>query len=525
VRANRYLTGAVILLAAALRLAGIDFGLPLRLHPDEPHLVGLAQRMLGTGDLNPHFFHWPALQIYLVAASGRLGTLAGWVESRTDFLLTGRILSAAMGTATVAFTMAIADRIWRDRAISLLTGVFIATALLHVRCSHYATIDVAATFWLTFGLWWVAVNRERDEPVLLAYFAAGLAFGLAVASKYNTVLIIPVVMVWSAYWSRSRGFLPVVLAPTSIVIGAVIAFVATNPYSLLDAERFASGLSDLMRHYNDPIAHPRNQGDSNLSFNLYTLFAGEYGGLALSMAAVGLGVLIARERRLDLYLLAGFPLLTYLYLSFQMANFARNLIPLIPFLAVASAHGTAFLARSALSLGHPGKRIRDSVVFGVGLLACLPGLVASAHFDALLIAKDTRETASEWLAQHLPTGSRVALGAEYWANPTIPHGVRSAKLGLPNHPLAYYRAEGFDYLIMNSISYDAYVEYPDRRPEEREAYAQLERELASEARLCAEFEGPRARAPINDELPNPRIRIFALNGTCPDADLGPPPTR
>src|SRR6187399_3320663 len=53
----------VLILAGGLRLVGIDFGLPLQLHPDEWSQVNSARRMLG-GDLNPHFFRYPSLTIY-----------------------------------------------------------------------------------------------------------------------------------------------------------------------------------------------------------------------------------------------------------------------------------------------------------------------------------------------------------------------------------------------------------------------------------------------------------------------------
>jgi hypothetical protein len=50
-------------LGLALRLIGIDFGLPLQLHPDEWSQVEIARGMLG-GDLNPHFFRYSSLTIY-----------------------------------------------------------------------------------------------------------------------------------------------------------------------------------------------------------------------------------------------------------------------------------------------------------------------------------------------------------------------------------------------------------------------------------------------------------------------------
>ena len=43
-------------------------GAPFVYHPDEPDLVGRAVNMIISGDLNPHWFHWPTLLTYLYAA-------------------------------------------------------------------------------------------------------------------------------------------------------------------------------------------------------------------------------------------------------------------------------------------------------------------------------------------------------------------------------------------------------------------------------------------------------------------------
>ena len=56
----------ILLLAFALRLDHIGFGLPQRLHPDEWKQVEIARRM-AQGDLNPHFFRYPAGFMYLLA--------------------------------------------------------------------------------------------------------------------------------------------------------------------------------------------------------------------------------------------------------------------------------------------------------------------------------------------------------------------------------------------------------------------------------------------------------------------------
>src|SRR5579862_5666583 len=58
----------IVVVGALLRLFPIWFGLPyLRARPDEETALAHALEVL-QGHLNPHFFHWPSLTFYVLAA-------------------------------------------------------------------------------------------------------------------------------------------------------------------------------------------------------------------------------------------------------------------------------------------------------------------------------------------------------------------------------------------------------------------------------------------------------------------------
>jgi len=83
------LIGIITAVALAVRLYGLDFGLPSVYHPDEHWVINTPMRM-GMGDLNPHFFYWPgSLLFYIVfALYGAFfiaGKLFGIFASADDF--------------------------------------------------------------------------------------------------------------------------------------------------------------------------------------------------------------------------------------------------------------------------------------------------------------------------------------------------------------------------------------------------------------------------------------------------------
>lgn len=147
---EKSLISFVLLGAFFLRFWDVFFGLSGVYHPDEPISVGIISRMLSTRDLNPHFFDWGSLYFYYL-------------------------------------TYLCARKIYHDSKTSVLAGLFLAFCFLHVRCSHYMTVDITTTFFLMFSLWLILIAYERNS--IFSYVVAGLVTGAAVATKYNTVVL------------------------------------------------------------------------------------------------------------------------------------------------------------------------------------------------------------------------------------------------------------------------------------------------------------------------------------------------
>ena len=129
-----------LLIALAVRLWGIGFGLPLAsARPDETQIAGPAVGYL-TGNLEPPFFQWPALFQYIVAVAyvvfalvtrpfGGYATLAAFAESRrqslTVFLLIPRLLVVVLAVVTVWWLFNIGRRRF-GAAVGHVAALFLA---------------------------------------------------------------------------------------------------------------------------------------------------------------------------------------------------------------------------------------------------------------------------------------------------------------------------------------------------------------------------------------------------------------
>src|SRR5919197_4814885 len=169
-RRDRVLVVLLLAFCGVLRFWALGFGLPHDFaRPDEEKLIGAALGIF-QGDPNPHFFLYPTLFIYAIAAAYAVlfgvERLAGLTTSQASFLaqaaadptllhLVPRLLSAAAGAATIPILFLAAREVSSTRA-ALIASALLSVAFLHVRDSHFGVTDVPVTF-LTVCAFWAAV--------------------------------------------------------------------------------------------------------------------------------------------------------------------------------------------------------------------------------------------------------------------------------------------------------------------------------------------------------------------------------
>ena len=123
--------------AGAIRLVGIEYGLPFPLlNPNEADVVPRAWRMTHGGGLDPGWFDYPTLLIYVLAP------FQNWADEPS--YLAARLVLVALALAGVAAAW------WPGgRAYGLLAGFVAAAATavatVHVEYSRMAVTDVPLT--------------------------------------------------------------------------------------------------------------------------------------------------------------------------------------------------------------------------------------------------------------------------------------------------------------------------------------------------------------------------------------------
>jgi hypothetical protein len=184
------------LLALALNLAGIGWGLPSRFHPDEKADVVAA--MVREGRLLPDSYVNPSLPLLLTApfVAAQRATL-GEDHPWGDPLLLARALSALAGAGAVLVLGFAAARL--DPLAGRLAPFFLALAPGVVNLSHFATPEA----WLLLGAATVLLLSLRHAEGLSPAWALGLALGLAASTKYTAAALAAPAL--AAAWLRPRA--------------------------------------------------------------------------------------------------------------------------------------------------------------------------------------------------------------------------------------------------------------------------------------------------------------------------------
>jgi len=518
-----------VVLGLILRVWGLGFGLPFIYHYDE-HLIVNAALNLGRGVIsNPLIMPGLSNVLFLEYALYYVSRLlSGVVTSPAEFAalyradpsvfyLLGRITVAVLSTLSIPLVWNLGRQCY-GKTVGNLAAIVLAVSFLHVRDSHYSVPDTVMPVFLLIALILAlrgcASCRVRD--VALAAFAGGAA----TAMKWSAIAVfvpisVAMMEVSKRTWAKMAVPKGVFLACLCLFAG----FFVVTPQVILSPRMYIdAGIAQARADQAGGYDQWRIDSVSGWGFYLKTLYRGL--GLPLLLACtVGAGItaytyVTDRDRRTSLLVLFGFPLAYYLAMGSSRRYFARYALPLIPFAALLAA-----VAIEALSSRLLGGRIRRPLLFVITVCCLAIPFVASVRHDALLTRIDTRTLAKQWVEANLPQGASIAVDWPTHGPPlatqsvSVPSSTRFYRVeaiggtGLADHSIAWYRSQGYEYLIASSFIYNLDTVSTEANPERRAFYDRLDTDLD---RVQAFWPGEAGVEPpfVFDEIYGPFISLW-----------------
>jgi hypothetical protein len=437
--------GAICLGGFLLRLYGLNWDQGNSFHPDEREILFHVTAFRWPtswmqfldpmhSPLNPHFFAYGSFPLYLLAAIGAI--LHYDFSSPTAFvnlMLIGRAISALFDTGTILLTAWLGLQLTQEDLpirpygwmIALLAAVLVAFTPLQLQLSHFYAVDTMLLFFVMLTI--LACVTLVDTNMSIRWtFVAGLGYGFALGTKFSAApLAIPLLVAVGLRWYKQRNFLDAFHILAFATSTALLFFLLTNPYALLDFKNYyhlvtqesdiAHGVIDVpyTRQFAGTIPY-LYEGQNMVLWGM---------GMTLGCSAVAaLCWFIWRALKRDagswLVVLSWVLVYSAIIGSFY-TKYMRYLLPVYPLLTLMAAVGVVTLVQHLLwpKPGFLSRQNRALPLLGACLLV---SVLAGTIFQGLALLNiytepNTRIQASLWIYHKLPPGS--VLTYEQWDDP------------------------------------------------------------------------------------------------------------
>jgi 4-amino-4-deoxy-L-arabinose transferase-like glycosyltransferase len=417
---RRFMILLVFIAGIMLRFHNLNWDNGLLFHPDELNIGIAVTRVNLFTSLDPGFYAYNGLTIYLYKALGHLtGFLtgnSGWHTDLGKILLIGRHVSAVASSISLLLIYLLARRFF-DKPTAFLALSLMAFNTGLIQCAHFAVTESLLTFFLLLAALLTDYCRQKENA--FARLLPCLVCDLAIACKTSALsfLLIP----FSAFFIGHAGRPDLAAAVKKAFFCTfilLIVFIAASPYSLINYRAFASSMT-----YEGGVVHGSIRVPYTLQFcntiPYYPWLASLY-WLCSPLPAItgGIGLLILLITGIRLFIspqngrcaaikltntengipgrIRALPLLLFalfyaMYIGTWHTKFVRYLIPLLPIIILGSAWACI---KIKMRFNRTGTIILGAVLVSSGIW--------SACFFSIYCRPSTRIAASSWLYENLP---------------------------------------------------------------------------------------------------------------------------
>ncbi len=388
----------ILLLAFLLRLYGINWDQGFHLHPDERMLIMVAERIHFFDKLNPEFFNYGSLPIYLLKGIAQFLNLFGLqIANYSGMLYLGRFLSISVDLLTIYFLYLIATLIFKNKKVSLFSAFFYSIVFFPIQNAHFFIVDTFLTFFVTALVYLLLLYLQK--PTGKRTFLLALVMAAAITTKITAIIFLPFVIgviIYKTYQDFKRILKNFLLFTFSLL---ALSFIFM-PYAYLDWQKFLADILLQIKLNNDPYIFPytlQYVGTLPYFYYLQNIFWWGLGPMVSILALVGIGFIL-RERGRDKLLLFSliFALFYFLIIGRSAVKFMRYMLPLYPFFALMAGYGL-------------WKLIKNKIILSIILTVCL---LWTFLFLNIYSHQHPRITATKWIEQNIPAGATLAV--EHW---------------------------------------------------------------------------------------------------------------
>ncbi len=454
---------AILTLALILRWYGINWDEGWHLHPDERMLIMVADKVHLFDHMNPEFFNYGSLPIYILKAVAQI--LAYFfstpVAGYDGLLSIGRGISVALEIGTIILIYKTALLLFdNQKKVGQFAAILYTIAFFPIQNSHFFIVDnFLNIFMAAIAFYLISYMKKPQIPkiVYLGIFAAAAvttkATGLILLAPIGLILLLPyhkqslleyifstlskIILFGFFYSICAYLFMPYAFAPSFEWFS-----ILQNPLNLLNPQ-LVNDVSLQMKMNSDPFIFPYTLQYVMTTPYLYYIKNIVLWGLGPFISIISLGGLglffwtiikalrqksikLTFFKRLFLLPKMNFQVLTMIYLLYYLlyfviigrsaVKFMRYMLPVYAPLTILGGY-CLYQVLTYYHKVHNQKPTRFQItikpwVNGIGLFLLIGAVLWTLMFERIYSNTHTRIAASRWIYQNIPPSSTIAV--EHW---------------------------------------------------------------------------------------------------------------
>lgn len=241
------------LFGAILHFYNLNWGAPYYFHPDERNVASAISQLSYPDQMNPHFFAYGSLPIYLVYFTGLFMNILTQTDTTSVHferaIMIGRFFSATMATLLIPILFLLGKRL-RDEKTGLFVAFLGTMSVGLIQFAHFGTFEMWLTFF-TVLLFWACLQKINRQTL----FFLGSLFGILVATKISSLALFPLPLLAIQMHNLSHQpkhtkkivriihILGLAIAQSLFLLSiAALVYMATNPFVFFDTDSFISSM-------------------------------------------------------------------------------------------------------------------------------------------------------------------------------------------------------------------------------------------------------------------------------------------
>ncbi|MFA5770569.1 MAG: glycosyltransferase family 39 protein [Patescibacteria group bacterium] len=395
----------VLLSAFFIRIFSINWDQGFHLHPDERMLIMVAEKINFFKNLNPDFFNYGSLPIYLLKGSSQLIDFIfnKNLSNYAGMLIVGRNLSVFFDLITICLIYKIGQLLFKVNKIALFSCLLYAIAFFPIQNSHFFVVDVFLNTFITGLIYTLLVYFK--SPSIKKIIVLSFIFAAMLATKFTAIIFLPIILGVIVFKTMKPPFAKATVGKqlSNLIISLItfsfsllIFYFLFMPFAFIERAKFISDIKAQLRMNSDPYIFPytlQYVGTLPYLYYLKNIFLWGLGPVISILSIIGLYKIPKRKNILFLI----FYFLYFLVIGRSSVKFMRYMLPLYPFFTLLAGYGLYKLYE-----------LYKLLAYALVMFALLWSLM----FLNIYSFPHTRIAATDWILKNIPEGSTLAV--EHW---------------------------------------------------------------------------------------------------------------